>query len=307
MIRNITLALSGVLLFLLLQSAFIVQQTDQTLVLQLGRLVRVIKAPGLFWKTPFIQDTITYDNRILGLTVPATEVTLGDQKRVVVDMFVRYRIHNPVAFYQSVRNEQGAQSRLMSLISGFARSILGKKNLEDLLSERRVGVMDQIRERLNQAARLLGLQVVDVRILRADLPPANSLAIFERMISERRKEALEIRAVGSEKSNIIRANARLKGERIMADAIEKVGKIRAAGQKAAQTIYRDAYGQSPEFAYFYQTLAAYRQALKKQTVYVLHPDQPFMHLFNGTPSSISSSASSPVSPSKPSPHRQTQR
>ena len=281
--------LGAVLLFLLtFQSAFVVQQATQVLVLELGRLVRVIKEPGLFWKVPFIQETFVYDKRILGITLAPTEMTLNDQKRAVVDMFVRYPIIDPLKFYQTVRSELGAQQRLISLVSGISRSILGGRTLANLLSEKRIVIMNQIRDRLNQATAPLGIQIVDVRILRADLPPANSLAIFNRMISERQKEALEIRAVGEEKSRIIRSEARLQGDLIIAKATTHVGDIRAEGERKAQDIYRTAYGRDPEFAHFYQTLEACRQALHKDTLYVLTPDHSLLHLFEQQSASHSS-------------------
>ena len=276
---------ASVLFVLILESALVVQQATQVLVLELGRLVRVIKEPGLFWKVPFIQNILTYDKRILGLTLDPMEVTLNDQKRAVVDMFVRYRITDPVAFYQTVRNQVGAEKRLLSLVSGISRSILGVRTLANLLSENRVLIMNQIRDRLNQATKPLGINVIDLRILRADLPAANSAAIFNRMISERHKEAIEIRAVGEEKSRVIRSEARLQGDLIVAKAIESASVIRGTGAREAQEIYLSAYGQSPEFANFYQTLEAYRQALQKDTFYVLTPENTSAHLFPSPPKS----------------------
>lgn len=286
--RKVLVLGASILFVLILESVLVVQQATQVLVLELGRLVRVIKEPGLFWKVPFIQNTLTYNKRTLGLTLDPMEVTLNDQKRAVVDMFVRYRITDPVAFYQTVRNQVGAERRLLSLVSGISRSILGVRTLANLLSENRVLIMNQIRDRLNQATKPLGVDVIDLRILRADLPAANSLAIFNRMISERHKEAQEIRAVGDEKSRIIRSEARLQGDLIIAKAIESASIVRGAGARKAQEIYLDAYGQNPEFANFYQTLEAYRQALQKDTFYVLTPDNTSTHLFQSSPQSRSS-------------------
>lgn len=270
----------GVVLLLLSQGLFIVEQTEQALVLELGRLVRVIKTPGLYLKTPFIQNVLSYDKRTLGLTLPPTEITLSDQKRSVVDMFVRYRIGDPVQFYKAVRSENGALSRIMPLTSGILRSTLGKRTLKDLLSDRRAEIMQHIMMRTNEALDPLGLTVVDVRIVRADLPAQNSLAIFDRMTSERKKEAREIRAVGEERSQLIKAHARLQGRLLIAEAIKKAATIRATAEKKAQDIYIEAYAQDAEFAYFYQTLEAYRHSLKKKTFYILTPKHPFLTYFH---------------------------
>ena len=283
------LALCLLLFILTSQAFFQVSQQTQVLVLQLGRLVRTLKAPGLYLKIPFVQETIVYDKRILALDVPPTEVTLGDQKRAIVDIFLRYRISDPERFYKTVRHEEGAQLRLTALVSGILRSTLGKKALIDLLSSRRADIMEQISKRSNTAMLPLGIEVIDVRIRRADLPPANSLAIFSRMISERHKEAREIRAHGQERQQVIKSNANLEGELILSEAIQKAGAIRGEGLQKAQAIFREAYAQDPAFAAFYQSLEAYKEALSSKTRYVLTPEQSFLRFFQNTPSKVKKS------------------
>lgn len=266
--------------FVGLGSVFVVTEVEQALILQFGELLDTVRTPGLHVKLPFIQDVVYYDKRILDFDVPATEVTLGDQKRIMVGTFTRYRIVDPARFYKTVRNEFGAQSRLAALITGTLRSILGATSLQTLLSSERAGTLRVILDQVNKGVQGLGIQVVDVRIRQADLPAENSQAIFNRMISERQKEASEKRAEGQEKAQIIRANADLECTTLMADAErtaqEKMG---AADQEALQTI-REAYGRNPAFAAFYQSKEAYEEGLQKGTVYILTPDHDFFKYFH---------------------------
>ena len=205
---------------------------------------------------------------------------MGDQKRVVVDTFSRYRIVNPILFFKTVRNEAGAQGRLAALITGNLRSILGASTLGELLSANRVAVMHKIKDQVNIAAKGLGIELVDVRICRADLPQENSQAIFERMISERVKEAKQLSAEGRMKSQIIRSNADLTCTTIVATGQQEAETIKGEGDKKAQEITRKAYAVDPEFAAFYQTLQGYEKALDAQTSYVLSSDNVFLRYFN---------------------------
>ena len=272
-------------------SVFVVQQTEQVLLVQLGRLVRVIQTPGLYFKVPLVQNIISYDKRILTLGIPPAEVTLGDQKRAVVDVFLRYRIQNPSLFYKTLSSERGAEQRLSDLVAGVLRSTLGKYELIDLLSTKRDTIMLKIRGRSNEAMQPLGIEVVDVRIRRTDLPPQNNRAIFKRIISERKKEAVEIRAQGEERQRVIRAAARLEGELVMAKAEAEAGGIRGDGVKKAQHIYRGAYSQDPVFAHLYQVLMAAKRVLPQGTTYVLTPKHLLLSYFQQTSSKVSSPSS----------------
>lgn len=287
MVQRIFLPLAILGFFLINESCFVVPQASQALVLQFGRLVSVIRKPGLYFKIPLLQEFVRYDKRILSQDILPIEVTLGDQKRALVDMFMRYRIQDPVLFFKTVRNEAGANSRLVAMVSGILRNTLGHHTLTDLLSQKRSSIMQAICLRANQAVKPLGLRIVDARILRADLPPANSLAIFSRMISERQKEAREIRAHGQEKQQIIKVEANLQGELILAKALEQSAAVLGEGEQAAQEIYRKAYAQNPGFAHLYQTLKAYKKAFTNgKTTYILNTAMPFLRYFQNTSSKV---------------------
>lgn len=266
-------------LFALLNATFIVDKRQQALILQLGKLQRTLQKPGLYFKWPLIQEVIKYDNRILTIPIPYAEVTLGDQKRAVVDTFLRYRIKNPELFYKTLFEEGSAEVRLRGLVSGVLRSTLGTYELVDLLSKKRTVIMEKIRYQTNEAMHPLGIDVVDVRIRRTDLPQQNNLAIFNRIKSERRKEAVEIRAQGHERKKVIEADAHLEGGLLMAKAMEEAAILRSDGHKMAQTIYREAYSKDPEFARLYQSLEAAKKALQREGTYVLTPDHPLLSYF----------------------------
>lgn len=273
-----------VLGFFGLGSFFIVNEVEQVLILQFGEIVRVIREPGLHMKIPFVQDVLYWDKRILDFDVPTTEVTLGDQKRIVVDTFTRYRIHDLARFYKTVRNETGAKGRLSALITGTLRSILAETSLHTLLSPQRTALLKEIRGKVNTATQSLGIEVVDVRIRRADLPPENSQAIYNRMISERQKEAQKIRAEGNEKAQFIRAEADLECATIMANATQESQIEMGTGDQEALRIVSEAYRKSPDFAAFFQSMDAYKTALGAETQYVLSPKKGFLrHFQEGTP------------------------
>lgn len=262
-----------VIFIFILSSLFIVPQMQQALVLQFGELVRVIKEPGLKMKIPFVQETVFYDRRMLDLDVSAVEVTLGDQKRIVVDTYSRYRIIDPVLFYKTVRNETVAHARLSTVITGTLRSVLGHASLSQLLSQERIKIMHSIRQKVNQAVKNFGIEVVDVRIRRADLPKENSQAIFNRMISERQKEAQEIRAQGKEIAQVIRAKADLETTILLADAEKQAQILKGEGDATRADLYAEAYGLNPGFASLYQTLQAYLTVLADdQTTFILSPE-----------------------------------
>ena len=266
--------------FFAMGSFFVVLQTQQALVLQFGKLMRVVQNPGLQFKIPFIQEVHYYDKRMLGLQVSAIEATLGDQKRVVVDTFIRYRIEDPVRFYKSVFNESGAQPRLTAVVTGTLRNALGNSTLAELLTPERSKIMQNVRTQVDQAAENIGIQVVELRIRRLDLPPENNQAIFNRMISERQKEAAELRAQGKEFGAKIRAQADRDKVVLLADAGKKAEILKGEGDAISAKLYAEAYGKSPEFAMLYRTLQAYPIAFKEgNTIFLLSTDNDFLKYF----------------------------
>jgi membrane protease subunit HflC len=268
--------------FVVLYSAlFTVNMTQQAIVLQFGSPQGgVITEPGLHWKLPFVQNVVFIDKRLLNLEAPAEEITASDQKRLVVDAFARYRIVDALRFYQTVRDPRLTEQRLQPTFGSALRNTLGDNTLESLVRANRAGLMKQIRERFNAAAQDLGIEVVDVRIRRADLPAANSQAIFRRMQTEREREAAEIRAKGQEEAQRLRSRADRDVTVLLADA-ERDGQIvRGEGDAARSKIYADAFGQDPEFFAFYRSMQAYEKSLKgDNTTMVMAPDSEFFRYF----------------------------
>ncbi|HEY1797153.1 MAG TPA: protease modulator HflC [Stellaceae bacterium] len=264
-------------------SLFIVEQTEQALVLQFGQPVRVVRDPGLYFKRPFIQNVISYDKRVLDFEPPHEEVIASDQKRLVADSYTRYRIDDPLLFYQTVGTEDGVRARLLSIVSGSLRRVLGSVTLSDVLSEKRAAIMSHIRDEVAAEAKGFGIHVIDVRLRRADLPPENSEAIYARMQSERQQQAAQYRGEGSEAAQTVRANAERERTVILADANRDAQKLRGEGDAQAIKIYADAYGQDKSFFAFYRSLAAYKDALNGQTTtFVLAPDSEFFRYLNGS-------------------------
>ncbi|UCE85188.1 MAG: protease modulator HflC [Deltaproteobacteria bacterium] len=276
------LVIVGALLALLAgTSLFTVLQIEQALVLQFGEAKRVIVEPGLHMKIPFVQNVVSFDRRLLDLDPPAEEVIAGDQKRLVVDTYVRYRISKPLEYYQSVRSETVLRGRLTRLVIASLRRAVGNVSLLDLLSEDRARIMAEIRDEVNGQARSFGIDVVDVRIRRADLPQANSQAVFERMRSEREREAKLLRAQGEEEAQRIRAGAERDREVILAEARKKAQILRGEGDSESVRIYADAFGRDPEFFNFYRSMEAYRETLADgKTTLVLSPDSDFFRYFD---------------------------
>ena len=280
-----------------MSSLFIVDQTEQALVLQFGQPRRIILTPGLRAKQPFIQNVIIYDKRLLDFEPPPEEVIASDQKRLVVDTYARYRITNPLLFYQTVATEAGVRARLGALVSGSLRQVIGNVTLSELLSPERAQIMLQIRDEVAGQAKPFGIDVVDVRIRRADLPTQNSEAIYARMRSERQQQAAQYRGEGAEAAQTVRANADRERTVILADAQRNAQKLRGQGDAQAIDIYAQAYGQDKGFFTFYRSLQAYRDALGgKNTSFVLNPNSSFFRYFEspaGTPV--------PAVPTKPEP------
>lgn len=270
-----------VAVIVLYSALFTVNMTQQAIVLQFGSPQGgVITQPGLHWKLPFIQNVVFIDKRLLNLEAPAEEITASDQKRLVVDAFARYRIVDALKFYQTVRDPRLTEQRLQPTFGSALRNTLGDNTLEALVRANRAGLMKQIRDRFNRAASDLGIEIVDVRIRRADLPAANSQAIFRRMQTEREREAAEIRAKGSEEAQRLRSRADRDVTVLLADA-ERDGQIvRGEGDATRSKIYADAFGQDPEFFSFYRSMQAYEKSLKAEnTTMVVPPNSQFFRFF----------------------------
>jgi membrane protease subunit HflC len=281
MSRTAIIAIVAVVALLLVwNSLFIVEQTEQAIVLQFGEFKRDVRTPGLKVKVPFVQRVYYYDMRVLDYEPPSEEVIAADQKRLVVDSFARYRIVDPLQFYRSVGSEQTARLRLGSLISGALRRVLGNTTLASVLSEERDRIMRHITEDVAQQARPFGIEVVDVRLRRADLPEENSQAIYARMQSERQREAAEFRAQGAEFAQRIRSIAERERTVIIAEAQRQSQVLRGQGDGDSVRIYAEAFGKDAEFFAFYRSLQAYREALAgHDTTLVLSPNSEFFRYF----------------------------
>ena len=280
------LAAIGVLLvvagILSMGAFFIVHQTEQALVLQLGEVRAVRDKPGLWFKRPFVENVIFYDNRVLDFEPPHEEVIVSDQKRLVADTYTRYRIVNPLLFYQTVGSEAGVRARLSALVTGSLRRVLGSVTLNDILSNKRAAIMAQIRDDVAEQAKPFGIEVVDVRLRRADLPEENSQAIYARMQSEREQQARQYRGEGAEAAQNVRANAERERTVILAEAQRDAQRVRGDGDAQSIKTYADAFGQDKEFFAFYRSLQAYRDALNgKDTSFVLTPEGNFFRFFGG--------------------------
>jgi membrane protease subunit HflC len=261
-------------------SAFIVHQNEQALVLRFGEPKRVVKQPGLNWKYPFIDTVEIYDKRILDLDSQPQEVTASDQKRLVVDSFARYKIVDPLKFYQTLRYEDGVRSRLGPIIESALRRVLGGASFQDLVRDRREDLMKRIAAVVNKEGAEFGLEVVDVRIKRADLPEQNSKSVFDRMRAERQREAAEFRAQGAGEANRIKATADREATVILAEATRKSEEMRGGGDAQRNKIYADAYTRDPEFFEFYRSMQAYEKGIKSaDTRLLISPDSDFFKYF----------------------------
>ena len=275
---------------------FIVNPTQQALVLTFGQIDKVIQEPGLNFKWPNpVQNVVFLEKRILDLDVPPIEPTLADNKRVVVDAFARYRISNPVLFYQRVQNVRNANARLNEILDSTLRSELGRTTLIALVRDDRAGVVENVRRDVSSSAAELGIEVVDVKIRRADLPDANSQAIYARMQTERQQEAEQIRAEGEEQSRRIRSRADRDRTVIVAEANRDSEIIRGDGDAERNRIFAEAFGRDPEFFSFYRSMQAYEAGLQQgDTSLVLSPDSAFFRFFNDPMGASPEAASEPA-------------
>jgi len=271
-------------------SMFTVYQTQQALVVRLGNPIRVVEQPGLHVKAPFIDNVIKIDRRILDLEAPPQEVIASDQKRLVVDAFARYRIKDALRFYQSVGSIQAANLQLTTLLNASLRRVLGEVSFIQVVRDEREALMGRIRDQLDKEADGYGIQVVDVRIRRADLPEQNSQAVYQRMQTERQREAAEFRAQGGQKAQEIRSNADREATVIVAEANSKAEQTRGEGDAERNRLFAEAYGKDPDFFAFYRSMAAYEHGLKgSDTRFLLKPDSDFFRYF-GNPAGAPAAA-----------------
>jgi len=270
----------GVIAYL---SFFTVKEINQAIVLQFGNPKRVLAEPGLKVKIPFIQNVVFLDRRILSLDPQPEEVIASDQKRLIVDAYSRFKIVDPLKFYISVGNEMVARSRLATIINSRLRSVLGKHSLATLLSEERSKQMAIIQEGVNTEAEKFGITIIDIRIKRADLPQANSEAIYKRMQTEREREAKQFRARGAEMAVTITSTADKEVTVILANANKQSEIMKGEGDGIRNKIFADAFGQDPEFFSFYRAMIAYEKALiGGETSLILSPDSDFFKFFGNT-------------------------
>ena len=264
-------------------SLFTVKEINQAIVLQFGNPKKVITTAGLQWKIPFVQNVVFLDRRILSLDPAPEEVIASDQKRLIVDAYSRFTIIDPLKFYISVGNEMVARSRLATIINSRIRNVLGKQSLATLLSEERGRQMAIIQEGVNEEAKKFGIKIIDVRIKRADLPQANSEAIYKRMQTEREREAKEFRARGAEMAVTITSTADKEVTVILANADKQSEIMKGEGDGIRNKIFADAFGQDPEFFSFYRAMQAYEKALiGGETTMILSPDSDFFKYFGST-------------------------
>jgi membrane protease subunit HflC len=262
-------------------SVFTVYQTQQALVVRLGKPVSVVSQPGLHVKAPFIDNVIDVDRRILDLEAPPQEVIASDQKRLVVDAFARYRIKDPLRFYQTLGSIPGANSQLSILLNSALRRVLGEVTFTHVVRDQRAELMSRIQKLMDQEAKSYGIQVVDVRIRRADLPEQNSQAVYLRMQTERQREAAEFRAQGAQRAQEIRSRADREVTVLTADAQSKAEQVRGEGDAKRNQIFAAAYSKDPDFFNFYRSMQAYENGLKSNdTRFLLKPDSNFFRYFN---------------------------
>ena len=276
----ILLSFIVVLTVLAYNSLFFVEQRVQTLILQFGEPIRVIKEPGLNFKIPLAQNIVKFDKRILLFDNSAEEIIAADKKRLIVDAFVRYKIIDPLKFYQTVRFEAALNNRLGSVVNNSLRAVLGKVPLEAVISDRRELLMQEVSELVSDRATQFGISIEEVRIKKADLPSENSEAIYRRMQTERQQEAAQIRAIGSEKARFITAESEKQKTVLLAEAQRDSDILRGQGDAEKNKILGKAFNQDPDFFAFYRAMQAYSKALTEgDTTMVLSPKSDFFEFF----------------------------
>lgn len=280
-IGGVLAVLAAAALILVYGSIFTVTPTRQALVLRLGNPQQPRTEPGLNFKMPLIDNVVFIDKRILDLEAPAQEVIASDQKRLVVDAFARYRIKDPLRYYQTLGSAAAANSQLAILVNSALRRVLGEVTFTHVVRDQRSDLMARIRELVDKEAGAYGIEIVDVRIRRADLPEANSQAVYQRMQTERQREAAEFRAQGSQRAQEIRSRADREVTVLIADAQSKSEQIRGEGDGSRNKIFADAFGRDPDFFGFYRSMQAYETGLKpNDTRLLLRPDTSFFKYFS---------------------------
>jgi membrane protease subunit HflC len=270
------------LIILVTSSWFVVSQTEQAIVFQFRDVVRVIDKPGLHFKIPFMQTVSFFEKRVLAVDAPSQEIMMSEQKPLAVDAFARYRIADPVLYFQRLGNETIAHDRLGSLLNASLRSVFGTVKMATVLSSERDSIMAKIRDEMNAQVKDLGIEIVDVRIRRTDLPEKTSAAVFARMSSQRVQEATQIRSTGQQEAAQITADADRQATIILAEAQGAAEKTRGEGDRKALEIMAAATAKDPQFFSFWRSLAAYRTAMRPDsTTFVLSPDNEFFRAFNG--------------------------
>ena len=254
---------------------FTVPQWMQAMVVQLGEPVRVVQEPGLYWKIPFVQQVTYFDRRLLDYDAASKDILTIDKQQLSVDNYSRWRIADPLQFYRTVRDERGAQSRLDDIVYSDLRETLGRHTLRDIVSDKRDQLMADVTARSAEKAKVYGIEIVDVRIKRADLPEKNEQTVFGRMRSERERQAKKFRAEGDEEARKIRSESDKQVQILLADATQQAQVIRGEGDANATRIFAEAYGRDPDFYAFQRTLEAYRSALASGTTVILSPKSEF--------------------------------
>ena len=279
----ITSSILIIIIFISLGCFFVMNEKEQGLVLQFGEPKRVVQDSGLHFKIPMIQNVVRYDKRILEYNLPVEEVIAVDKKRMLIDSFARFKIIDPLEFYKTVGNELNVRNRLNSNVISSLRRVVGRVTLDELLSDERSKIMDRIKVEVNDEAKRFGIEVIDVRIRRADLPEANSQAIFDRMKSERLREAKEFRAKGAEEAQRIRAEADKEKTVLLAEASRKSEILKGEGESESISIYSNAFEKDPDFYSFYRSMQAYNSVLGEDgTTMILSPDSQFLEFFNNS-------------------------
>jgi membrane protease subunit HflC len=288
-----------VALIIVAGATFTINPTEQALVLRFGQPVRdPIDAPGLYFKWPFVDAVIYIDKRILDLDETRQEVLVADNQRLEVDAFVRYKIANPLLFYQSVTTVQGANAQLGGMLNSALRSTLGDASITDIVRDKRDALMAAIRDQVKSGAERFGLAVVDVRIKRADLPAENSEAVYHRMQTERQQRAARFRALGSQQSQQIKAEADRKVTVTIAQAQQESDQIKGEGDAERNRIFAESYGKDPDFFGFYRSMQAYEAALKGESHIVVSPKSDFFRYFS-TPTPASAAQNGEAAPEPP--------
>jgi membrane protease subunit HflC len=277
------LIIATLALIIFQSSFFTVDQRQQVLILQFGEPIRAIDTPGIKFKMPFIQNAIFFEKRIIDLALPEQEVIASDQKRLIINAFTKFQIIDPLKFYTTVGNSYGLSGKLSGILDSSLRQVIGEVTLNELLTENRGNIMKKIKDAVGSSSDIFGIKIIDVRIMRADLPKENSDAIYARMQTEREKEAREIRAKGAEEADKIRAEANKEKTIIIAEAKKNSDIVRGNGESESNKIYANSFGRDPEFADFYRSMSAYKTAFSNdKTKMIISPDSDFFKYFNNS-------------------------